>query len=299
VARFEGEGLSFTQSGGPVQYTVVVDGQLESNLLTMDGEHSYRVAGALAPGEHIVEIYRRGEASFGPVVLRSVEVDAGQLLAPPPARARRIEIFGDSITCGYGNEGTTANCPFSADTENHYLSYGALLARSFEAELSIVAWSGKGVVSNYGGDTSTTLPQMVDRAVPTSDLSVWDYSLASAPQAVIINLSTNDYSTDNDPSDLEFVATYVAMLETIRARYPDAFILCTLGPMLSGTDLAVARANIDAAVNERLQAGDLRVQSFELQANNPNPGCDYHPNLSTHAAMADELSVPLKAALGW
>lgn len=299
VARFSGEGLRFTQSGGPVQYTVVVDGQLASDLSTMEGEHSYQIAGDLSAGEHLVEIYRRSEANFGPVVLRSVDVDAGQLLPPPPAPARRIEILGDSITCGYGNEGTTPSCPFSADTENHYMSYGAILARSLEAELSTVAWSGKGVVTNYGGDTSTTLVQMVDRAIPTSELSVWDYSLVKAPDALIINLGTNDYSTDNDPSDLDFVSTYVAMLEIMRTRYPDAFILCTLGPMLSGSDLDVARTNIAAAVGERQQAGDARVQSFELEPNNPSPGCDYHPNLSTHASMASVLQVPLQAVLGW
>jgi hypothetical protein len=79
---------------------------------------------------------------------------------------RRIEIVGDSITCGYGNEGTDP-CNFSAETENHYLTYGALAARMFGAELSTVAWSGKGVVNNFDNDVFEPLPQIYDRLLAT------------------------------------------------------------------------------------------------------------------------------------
>jgi lysophospholipase L1-like esterase len=299
VARFEGTGLSFTQKGSAVQYTAIIDNQLMTTLSTTSGEQTYEVVSGLPAGEHTVEVYRRGEANFGATTLLSVDPLNGSLLPPPSAPNRRIEVFGDSISCGYGNEGDSATCGFSADTENHYLTYGGLLARYFEAVLSTVAWSGKGVVINYGGDTSTTLPEMLDRANPNSDASVWDYTLATPPQAVIINLGTNDYSTDSDPSDNEFVTEYTQMLEKLRIRYPDAFILCVLAPLLSGSDLDIAMNNIKAAVAARNAAGDGNVASFDMAANNPNPGCDYHPSLSTHEAMADELKAPLSAALGW
>ena len=299
VARINGEGLRMTYSGNAVQFTVVVDGEVQSNLEVTSGDATYDVATGLAAGEHLVEVYRRGEAHFGPSVLRAVEVPGGTLLEPPAAPERRIEVFGDSITCGYGNEGTSASCPFSADTENHYLTYGALLARQLGAELSTVAWSGKGVSVNYGGDASETLTDMLDRAVPTSSSSVWDFTLAPPVDLVIINLGTNDYSTENDPTDGDFVSDYEQMLATLRERYPGAFILCTVGPLLSGSDLETARANIEAAVNSRKQAGDTLVQAFAMTTDNPDPGCDWHPSIATHEAMANELIGVVSSALGW
>jgi lysophospholipase L1-like esterase len=299
IARFEGTGLSFVQSGSSIQYTVLVDGELKPNLVTQSGQHAYVVATGLPTGEHTVEIYRRGEASFGVTTLLSVEVEGGQLLDPPSRSERSIEVFGDSITCGYGNEGELASCPFSADTENHYLTYAAIMARSFDAELSTVAWSGKGVVINYGGDMSTTLPQMAERAVPSSSTSVWDFSVAPEPDLVIINLGTNDFSTENDPSDADFVSGYGALLRTIRSRYPKAFILCTVGPLLSGSDLAKARSGIEAAVNQRKDEGDQAIMAYAMQTGNPSPGCDWHPSLATHEAMADELGSVIADELGW
>lgn len=296
-ARFSGTGLSISQTGASVQYTVVVDGNLGANLVTRSGTDTYEVVSGLANGEHTVEVYRRGEASFGATVLQGVEVADGELLAAPPPPERRIEVIGDSITCGYGDEGADTSCSFSADTENHYLTYGAVLARAFDAELSTIAWSGKGVVVNYGGDTSSPpMPAYFERAVPQDSSHAWAFSWQ--PDAVIVNLGTNDYSTDNDPEADAFVDGYEALLLNVRSRYRSAYILCTVGPLLSGADLSTARTNIAAAVARRNDAGDDRVAAYDLAPNNPSPGCDWHPNVAAHAAMAEELAVPLAAALG-
>jgi lysophospholipase L1-like esterase len=297
VARFEGTGIALRLRDRPNHYTVLVDGELGPRLETSAGEALYTLAEGLESGEHTVEVYRRTEASFGSTVVLGLEVEDGELLDPPEPPARRIEVVGDSITCGYGNEGTSPSCPFSADTENHYLTYGALMARELEAELSTVAWSGKGVVSNYGGDKVAPMPLLYDRAVPNDAKSTWTFDWM--PDAVVINLGTNDYSTDNDPSDAEFVSTYAALLERIRGYYPEAWILCTVGPLLSGADLAKARTNIAAAVAARMDAGDAKLRAYSLTTPNTSPGCDYHPSVATHEAMAAELAPELRALLGW
>jgi len=115
---------------------------------------------------------------------------------------------------------------------------------------------------------------------------------------VLINLSTNDYSTASRPTDEAFVGAYVAFLGHLRSKYSQAFILCTVGPMLGGGALATARQNIATAIAARVDAGDTRVKAYELKATNASPGCDYHPSLTTHAAMAAELEAELRANLG-
>ncbi len=296
VARFLGTGLEVSFEGSGSQYTVVVDGAVEDTLVT-DGGGTYTLASGLAAGEHQVELYRRVEPNQGAATLVDVAVVGGDLLPAPPRPSRLIEIIGDSITCGYGNEGPNTSCGFTPDTENHYLTYGALLAREFGAELSTVAWSGKGVVSNYNGDLVDPLPALYERAEPNDASSEWHFGWQ--PNLVIINLSTNDYSTNQDPTDVNFTTGYEELLTTIRGHYPDAYILCTVGPMLGGSDLATAQTNIAAAVSSRQNAGDDRVNVYDMTTGNPDPACDWHPNLVTHAAMADELSAVIAPMLGW
>jgi lysophospholipase L1-like esterase len=300
VARFTGSGLA-VRLADTQQYTVLVDGALQPKLLATGG--SAVLATALGPGEHVVELYRRTEASQGPSAFAGFDITGGALLSPPPAAERRIEIIGDSISAGYGNEGADESCPFSPDTENHYLTYGAISARQLSAELSTVAWSGKGVVCNYGDDAQSCvdpMPGYFDRLLPDQPGSVWDFSRFQ-PQAVVINLGTNDFSTDSDPSEAEFVAAYVALLERVRGAYPEAMILCTVGPLLNGADLTTARDYIESAVAQRLAAGDAGLRTFELDPQDPSNGlgCDYHPSLVTHEIMADLLTATLQVELGW
>ena len=297
VGRFQGTGLSVRLLDTANQHTVLIDGVLQPTLKTQIADATYPLVSDLPAGEHTFEVYRRTEASFGETIVASFSVTGGELLAPPDAPARRIEVVGDSITCGYGNEGTLP-CAFSADTENHYLSYGAITARDLGAELSTVAWSGKGVVFNYNGDRNSPLPTLYPLTSPTDRDNTW--SFAWQPDAVIINLGTNDYSTGKNPTDAAFVEAYRGLLERIRTVYPKAFVISTLGPLLSGSALTTARQNINAAIDARHAAGDPQVKYFELTTpNGMPPGCDYHPNLATHAAMAAELSAELRADLSW
>lgn len=297
VGAFRGTGLKVRLKEKPNQHTVLIDGKLGPKLVTTDGEAWYTLATGLSSGEHRVEMYRRTEASFGTTLVEAFEVEGGELLAPPAPAERRIEVIGDSITCGYGNEGALP-CPFSAETENHYLAYGALLARSLGAEASTVAWSGKGVIYNYGGDRVSPMPVLYPRVDPDDRAHPYDFKFQ--PQLVLINLGTNDYSSGHDPTDELFVTTYRTFLETLRAAYPNAFILCTVGPLLSGNMLATARRNIRTAVDARIAAGDTNVDTYELTTPNAEPvGCDWHPSLAVHAAMAAELEAPIKKKLGW
>jgi lysophospholipase L1-like esterase len=292
VLRFTGTGASVRLDDNARFFTVLVDGAIQPTLATTPGEQSYPLASGLQDGEHTIELYRRTEGSFGPTVVLGFDLE-GELLAPPPVQ-RRMEIIGDSITCGYGDEGV-APCSFSAETENHYLTYGALAARALGAELSTVAWSGKGVVNNYGNDVFEPLPQIYDRLL-ASDPAPWDFSWQ--PDVVVINLGTNDFSTDNDPPEDVFVPAYVDFLAHLRAVYPEAFILA-LAPSLYGAEVAMVAGYLQSAVDQRHQARDAEVAFADINVDWIGSGCDGHPSLATHAAMGMRLTTELKTQLGW
>jgi lysophospholipase L1-like esterase len=299
VARFSGSDVSVTlNGGGAVELTVLIDGVLQPKIVTSASAQTYAVASGLAPGEHTLELYRRSEASVGVTQLLSFDLGAGGQLLPPPPVARRIELIGDSISAGYGNEGTTTDCgQFSPAFENHYMTYGAIAARALGAELSTVAWSGKGVVYNYGdSDRVDPMPLLYDRVLPSDPTSTWDFSVA--PDAVVINLGTNDYSTADDPPQDVFVPAYLALLQRVRQGYPDAFILTTVGNLLYGQDIPDARAAIAAAVAQFQAEGGDRIAIWENDVPNTSPGCDFHPSIATHQAMAEVLTAQLRSLLG-
>ncbi len=296
--RFSGTAASvrLDDSGGRF-FTVLVDGQQKANLQTSSGARAYPVATGLAAGDHEVRVYRRTEANQGVTSFLGVELNGGTLLAPPPAPDRRIEIIGDSITCGYGNEGTNP-CGFTPDTEDHYRSYGAIAARNLQADLHTVAWSGKGIIYNYGDDKNQPLPTLYDRALPGDASSTWDFSRYQ-PHVVVINLGTNDFSTDGDPDEPTFSNAYRAFLVHVREKYPNAQILCLAPTLLGGDDLTRARTYIETVVNALRTAGDTKIEAHVLQFTSTGAGCDYHPSLATHASMAQALTTKLRSLLGW
>jgi lysophospholipase L1-like esterase len=297
IATFTGTTLAVTlDDPGQNQFTVLIDGVLGPKLVAQPGTNTYPLADALEPGEHRVELYRRTEASFGATQLLGFDFGPGGALLPTPPASRRIEIIGDSITCGYGNEGTSSACSFSPDTENHYAAYGSIAARALDAELISVAWSGKGVVYNYDTDVTDPMPVLYGRTLPGDATSSWDFSLI--PDVVLINLGTNDFSTEGDPAVDLFAQEYLELLERVRASYPEAFILCTVGNLLSGADLVAARAGIAAGVATFEAAGGARIGVWEMDVPNTDPGCDFHPSLATHEIMAAGLETELRSILG-
>jgi lysophospholipase L1-like esterase len=296
--RFSGTSAAVRMDDPAGFYTRIVDGVEQPELQTTPGERSYAIAGGLADGEHEVELYRKTEALFGVTRFYDVDLAGGELLAPPAPKNRKLELIGDSITCGYGNEGSEATCPFEAETENHWLTYGAITARELDAELVTVAWSGKGIVYNYGDDKNEPLPALYSRALPDDPQSEWDFALWQ-PDVVVINLGTNDFSTEDDPTQPVFEAAYRTFLETLRAKYPDAWIVCLVPTLLGGTDVTTAEDYITNVVDGRVGAGDGRVVVRALEFTSDGAGCDYHPSLATHASMSVALTSELRDLVAW
>ncbi len=301
VARFTGPTVGVQLADNGNYWGVFIDGTSRAQpLITTNGQPSYPLASGLAAGPHELRLYRLTEANQGDTQFLGLTLDpSGALLPPSLPPLRRIEVVGDSISCGYGDTGMGPNCSFSLATENHYLSYGAVTARALGAELITTAWSGKGMYRNYGGDMTDTMPTLYLRTLPDQAASVWSFATWT-PDVVVINLGTNDFA-QGDPGQ-PYVDAYLAFVRLVRMNYPGAYIECTNGPMLGDPNLTTARGYINSVVSTMKSGGDTKIGYLEFPTQNGTAnglGCDYHPTVVTHQMMADQLTAALKTALSW
>ena len=269
-ARFDAARIGVRLSGDrPDFVSAIVDDNDPVVLALGHGEETFQLASNLDEGMHTVRIMKRTEANVGDITFLGFEMDDARPLQEAPAVKHRIEVIGDSITCGYGDIGEGPGCGFSPDTEDGTRAYGALTAHALGAAYTAVSWSGKGIYRNLDVSDPTTIPLLYDKTLPyeSDDWQLWDFS-QDVPDVVVINLGTNDFSTGNPPKD-ELVATYLTFLGRIRDAYPDAKIVVSIGPMLSDfypdgqKTLSTARNNLQAVVAAQRETGDAGISYLE------------------------------------
>ncbi|MES1207319.1 MAG: GDSL-type esterase/lipase family protein, partial [Pseudomonadota bacterium] len=213
VARFSGTGLSIqiTSTGAAsFLFKPVVDGMPGAVKSMATGLQTATIASGLSAGMHTVELYRQTEGSQGDSQLMAITIaGGGALVAPPPAPARLIEVVGDSITCGYGTLGKLSDND-CFPTESHWDTYAAVAARALGADISTIAMSGQGAYRNYGGDMNNTLPMVHTRALTNDASPLWDFR--TQPQAVVVNLGTNDISNGKGDPGTPFETAYTGLL---------------------------------------------------------------------------------------
>ena len=302
IARFQGTGATLRIDGSPNQFAVVVDGTVSSQVLkVVSGTTQYSLATGLPSGVHDVVVWKRTEGNQGENRFLGLDVVGGQLQAPAAAPDRRIEIYGDSITAGYGMDGAGPNCAFTPDTEDHYLTYAAISARDLNADLHAIAWSGIGMYRNYGvtGASSDAMPYVYARTLPSQSGSVWNFDTWQ-PHAVVINLGTNDASTSGDPG-AAYETAYLSFVRSLRQKYPNTFFVLTIGPMLDGSNLTAIKGHLQNVIQTRSSEGDTKMSflEFPVQVAADGYGCDWHPSPATNAKMATLLTAELKARLAW
>jgi lysophospholipase L1-like esterase len=297
VARFVGPALRVhLKDKGYSELQVVVDGAPLPVLSTNPLRDTYDVASGLSEGPHDLVLVKRTEARLGEVQFLGFDPQ-GALVAAGPTPTRRIEFIGDSITAGYGDEGPGTTCTGSmVALENEFLAYGSVASHILKAEHVTLAWSGH---------TTEEMGDLYGRTLPAHPDSRWDFHQWT-PDAVVINLGTNDFN-HGDPGQAGFTRPYLALVERVRALYPNAQIVCALGPMLTDIyppgahALTHARAYIASVVSAMRAKGDTRISFLEFPTQDfaNGLGCDYHPSLKTHRLMGERLAAALRERLGW
>lgn len=286
--RFRGTAVTVEAESTTEHMRLLVDGA-EKAVLVEPGHTRLRLDG-LPAGDHVVRLEKLTESQSGGGRFVGFFIDREASPLPPMPRERRIEFIGDSFTVGYGNmsHGRTCTPDEIHDLTNTQRAFGPLLAKRLDADYRVNAYSGFGIVRNYnGGAPELSLPLIYRRAIPGESMEAtadgW------RPQLIVINLGTNDFSTElhrgerwTSEADLraDYRKTYGEFLRMLMSRQPQArFILMGADAFIK--DVEQVAAALPPA--ERNKVKTLHFGGLDVL------GCDWHPSLADHEKLAKQL----------
>lgn len=250
---------------------------------------------------HEFRILKPSENARGKLGIEEIEVD-GEVFRLEPKK-KRMEIIGDSITCGFGNEAPNNSFEFKTIEENAWSGYAAQAARALDYDFSMICESGINAIRPkhqlWDMHAMEDIYEFTDELYESQigkELTRWDFE-ANHNDIVVMNLGTNDSNPIKFYRDFRDIEShekwfhkqfkkFVRHLRELNGK--DTYILCSLGSM----DYYLYH-HIKEVVDEiREEDGDDRLFSFEYVAINPmfeGLGAAGHPSQKTHDRMAKEL----------
>lgn len=264
--------------GAPSQAWAILDGDVDNaRIVWVDSRSDYLLFDNIAPGEHTLQLVRLSGAWKSAIGFRGFELAEDARLLPPPERPeRRVEFQGDSIT-----EGTYWPDPPGV---NAYLAYAMTTGRLLDAESHLIAKSGIGLVRGF--TLPQTLTSMLTRSVPWDSKNLWDFEQWQ-PHVVVINIGQNDKWTWKGRPAEDFISAYTELLKVNHERYPDAYLVATLGGMDTNEPNSPWPDWVKKAVKGfQDETGYDRVATFFFTYT----GEKGHPSPELAKAMAEELA---------
>lgn len=291
-ARFNSPFVNMLFDDSANNFNVLVDGKLLMMVHTPG--HSTITVQAPGPGPHTIRLEKRSETQYATGHFQGFMAEPAA--TPAPARARQIEFIGDSLSVGYGNTSAYPDCTKEDvfETTNTQQSFGPLTAKHFDADYQVNAFSGLGMVRNYGGyeHAKYHMPMLYPRAIfddPAPDTS--DAAANWSPQVVFITLGGNDYSsplTANEPWKTRgelveaYEDAYVSFVKTLRVKYPKALIVLD-----STQEYPEYKSSVDQVFATLKAAGMTNIDRLTLDVP-PRTSCG-HPNTRADALLAGQM----------
>lgn len=283
-------------------YNVIVDEKIVGKIHPDTTKNTYQLATGLSAGKHTLELFKRTEWDKGKSLFYGfIPVKEASVLPASALPKRKIEFYGNSITCGYATEDFKGDSPIGF-FEDNYVSYAAITARHFNAQYSCIAKSGIGLLLSW---FPLIMPEMYDRLDPTDSTSKWDFNKYT-PDVVVINLFQNDAWLTQRPDFPEFkhrfgnqapsketiIQTYKTFVQNIRSKFPQAQIICALGSMDATQTGSPWPGYIVKAVKE---LKDRKIYTHFFPYKN-TPG---HPKVAEQQEMADSLITFIDQYIKW
>jgi hypothetical protein len=179
-----------------------------------------------------------------------------------------------------------------------------LLGRWLDAQVHLVSYGGRGVVTDWAGRTETNnAPQFFPLSLPDDPTALWDHSRYD-PDVIIISLGTADY-LDRIPDEGRFIQRYIDFLDDVRSAHPEPPIILTESVTFTeepGTKRhpmrRALRQSLESVIDQIRSTGEEKITLAPL-SHQPGTPADPHPVAFQHEQIALELMGPVKEATGW
>lgn len=313
LIRFQGSSLraeiSVKREGWDVFLGVIVDG-IQSKLEVKEGRSEIVLAEGLDPDRiHEVLFFKRMD-TMNIITIMSFQVDddavvfdankSRSILASELGirSGRRIEFFGDSVSCGEVSEAvlyTGKEDPaHNGEYSNSWYSYAWMTARKLHAEIHDTSQGGIALLDGIGWyhepeqdgmESFFDKCQANKRLAPATD---WDFSKWT-PQIVVIALGQNDSHPIDFMKDdysgsmaVKWRDRYAWFINQLLSHYSVAKIICT-------TTILNHDSSWDKAIDEVVKGIDNPQVTHFLYSKN-GCGTPGHIRVSEADQMSDELA---------
>ena len=258
--------------------------------VTLEGNSSWQaftlpLAKGLSRGEHAFEIYRCNEAVSGLVTLVSVTMTGAPRVYQAPRRDLRMVFLGDSVTCGSGLDGSSANWGKNI-LSDATRSYAFLCGEALKADFYIAGRSGCYTAKD---DTANSVYYTYDYVSKRRVATLYDNTKDDV-DVFVISLGTND--NNKSSGQFKFTEQQVhdniqALITRVRKDHPNAKIVWTYG------QLSATRASVIRGAVEEMKASDSKIYYYQYKYPNSAGGAS-HPTAAAHARDAEELTDYIK-----
>lgn len=263
---------------------------------------------------HNVKILKRSESSVSFVGIEDIIVK--EFLKLEKENKFKIEFYGDSLTCGFGNLSNDPNEKFKTETESFLDSYAYLLSQKLNAEYSAICVSGFPIYKSRWNEgfpiqSVADMISICDYSEEMTHKSVNPWSNKDfIPDLVIVNLGSNDcsYFTEGQKWIDDLIDKYgsfekvlksneldkelkalenkiKSFLDEIFALYKNTKVIWALG-MIEINDHV--QKVFDKALKEYKNKNVYQF-NFKVRDICNERGAVWHPNKKMHQIASDEL----------
>ena len=266
-----------------------------------------------------IKILKRTESSVSFLAIKEVYVD--EILPLEKEDKFKIEFYGDSLTCGFGNLSNNPEEKFKTETESFLDSYAYLLSQKLNADYSAICVSGFPIYKSRWneGFPIQSVADMLSICDYSEDMTPetvnnWD-NTKFIPDLVIVNLGSNDcsYFTEGQKWIDDLVTKYGSFEEVLKANELDEELKALENKIKSFLDdIFALYKNVKVIwalgmieINDHVQkVFDKALKEYD----NPNVyqfnfkvreicderGAVYHPNKKMHLIASEELAEFIK-----